>query len=194
MNNCIEEFVKIYRPSDNLVKPDNELLSFANQILPKEIVELWVNYGFGEYGDGLIKVVDPRDYMNSLYTWLGGTDFNKIPILVTAFGDVFYYRKLNETENDICLLDIHYRNIIVCTWNYKEFFNGYLFDEKIKQKVLRKLFYDKAVKTLGKLGYDEIYFFKPALCLGGAEDIKYLAKGNGRVHQIVLFKLGNQSN
>ena len=61
-------------------------------MLPKEIIELWEEYGFGEYGDGLLKVVDPREYMNSLYTWLGQKDFNKIPIIVTAFGDIFYYR------------------------------------------------------------------------------------------------------
>ena len=63
----ITNFVKAYAPGKELAKPDETLLEFANQMLPPEIVYLWNEYGFGDYGDGLIKVVDPRDYMDSLY-------------------------------------------------------------------------------------------------------------------------------
>lgn len=98
MNNCISKFIEKFKPGVNLQKPDEEILNFGKQMLPKEIIELWEEYGFGEYGDGLLKVVDPREYMNSLYTWLGQKDFNKIPIIVTAFGDIFYYRKLEDNE------------------------------------------------------------------------------------------------
>ena len=52
-------------------------------------------------------LVDPRDYMHSLYTWLGKQDFNKIPIMVSAFGDIFYYRNLDDNENDVSMLNIH---------------------------------------------------------------------------------------
>ena len=97
----IKKFVENYKPGENLTKPDEKILEFGKQMLPPEIIYLWENYGFGDYGNGIIKVVDPRDYMNSLYTWLGGQDFNKIPIMVSAFGDIFYYRKLEENENDI---------------------------------------------------------------------------------------------
>ena len=92
----IDNFVKEYIPGDNLIKPDEEILKFGKEMLPPEILYLWENYGFGEYANGLLKVVDPRDYMNSLYTWLGGVDYNKIPIIVSAFGDIFYYRKLED--------------------------------------------------------------------------------------------------
>ncbi|MBP3800413.1 MAG: hypothetical protein J6I85_00020 [Clostridia bacterium] len=71
MNNCISKFIEKVKPGENLQKPDEEILNFGKQMLPKEIIELWEEYGFGEYGDGLIKVADPREYMNSLYTWLG---------------------------------------------------------------------------------------------------------------------------
>ena len=94
-------FLENYAPGAELTKPDETLMNFGRQMLPPEILYLWENYGFGDYGNGLLKVVDPRDYMGSLYTWLGGQDFNKIPLFVTAFGDIFYYRRLDETENDI---------------------------------------------------------------------------------------------
>lgn len=191
MNNCLSRFIEKYKPGENLKKPDEKLLNFGKQMLPEEIIYLWEKYGFGEYGDGIIKVVDPRDYMNSLYTWLGGQDFNKIPIIVTAFGDIFYYRKIDENENDVSLLDIHYREIEVCGYSYQEFFEDYILDEDIIKDVLRVDLYKQAVDKLGKLNYDEIFFFTPALALGGGEDIKYIKKGNGAVHQKVLLEISN---
>lgn len=189
MNSCMKRFLELYKPQENLTKPDDEILNFGRQMLPEEIVELWEEYGFGEYGDGLIKVIDPREYMNSLYTWLGQKDFNKIPIIMTAFGDIFYYRKLEDNENDISILDIHYRKIDVCTYSYEDFFEGYISDKNIIKRVLRKDLFNEAVKTLGQLKYEEIFFFAPALVLGGAENIKYVKKGKANVHHQVLLQI-----
>ena len=161
-------------------------------MLPKEIIDLWEGHGFGEYGDGLIKVVDPREYMNSLYSWLGRKDLSRIPIIVTAFGDIFYYRKLANNENDVSMLNIHYRKIEACGSSYQDFFERYLPDKGVIKKVLRADLYQKAVKKLGKLDYQDIFFFVPALVLGGSEDIKYIEKGNGAVHQMVLLAIENK--
>jgi len=186
----ITNFVKEYVPGKEMKKPDEKLLEFANQMLPPEIVYLWTTYGFGDYGDGLIKVVDPRDYMHSLYCWLGGQDFHKIPIMVSAFGDIFYYRKLENDVNDVSMLDIHYRRIDVCAFSYEEFFEEYISDPEIKENVLRKDLFDQATKKLGSLKHNEAFFFVPALVLGGGEDIKYVSKGDASTHQHVLLELG----
>lgn len=188
----INKFVNNYKPGENLKKPDEKILEFGRQMLPPEIIYLWENYGFGDYGNGIIKVVDPRDYMNSLYIWLGGQDFNKIPIMVSAYGDIFYYRKLEENENDVSLLNIHYRKIETCTYSYQEFFGKYIIDPIIKESILREKLYNEAINTLGNLQHNEIFFFVPALVLGGAEDIKYVKKGDANVHQQVLFEIGNK--
>lgn len=192
MHNCISKFLKKYKPGNNIQKPDEEILNFGKQILPEEIIELWVDYGFGEYGDGLIKVVDPREYINSLYSWLGRKDFNRIPIIVTAFGDIFYYRKLANSENDVSLLNIHYRRTEVCGFSYQDFFERYILDKDVIKKVLRDDLYKQAVKKLGKLSYKDIFFFVPALVLGGSENIKYIEKGNGVIHQMLLLQIGNK--
>ncbi|MFR3156439.1 MAG: T6SS immunity protein Tdi1 domain-containing protein [Christensenellales bacterium] len=192
MSNCISKFIEKFKPVVNLQKPDEEILNFGKQMLPKEIIELWEEYGFGEYGDGLLKVVDPREYMNSLYTWLGQKDFNKIPIIVTAFGDIFYYRKLEDNENDVSLLNIHYRKVEACGYSYQEFFEKYILDEDIIKNVLRADLYKQAVKELGKLDYKDIFFFIPALVLGGREELKYIKKGNGAVHHQVLLQIGQE--
>ncbi len=192
MDNCMKKFIKKFKPSKNLQKPDEETLSFYKKILPKEIIELWEEYGFGEYGDGLIKIINPKDYINNLYMWLGQIDYTKIPIIVTAFGDIFYYRKLEDDRNDISVLDIHYRKIIVCSYSYQEFFKKYIIDKKVIKNVLRDSLYKKAIKKLGKLNDKDIFFFVPALILGGKEDIKYIDKGNGIIQQQILFELGSK--
>lgn len=191
-NTIIDNFVKVFKPGDNLTKPDEKILEFGKKKLAEEIIYLWENYGFGEYADGLLKVIDPRDYMNSLYTWLGGIDYNKIPIMVSAFGDIFYYRKLENNENDISILDIHYRKIEVCAWSYQDFFKKYIINNETIKNILREDLYNEAIKVLGNLKYNEIFYFAPALILGGAEDIKYLKKGDANVHHQVLFQMGNK--
>lgn len=190
MRTCIGKFIKKYKPGENLQKPDDEILNFGKQMLPSEIVGLWENYGFGEYGDGLIKVVDPREYMNNLYAWLGRQDLNRIPIIVTAFGDIFYYRKLENNENDVSMLNIHYRRTEACGFSYQDFFERYILNRDVIKHVLRIDLYKQAVKKLGKLDYKDIFFFTPALVLGGGENIKYIEKGNGVVHQQVLLMIG----
>ena len=187
----IDRFIAEYKPGNDLVKPDKELLDFGRQMLPPEILYLWETYGFGEYGNGFIKVVDPRDYMHSLYTWLGKQDFSKIPLFVSAFGDIFYYRKLEGEENDISMLDIHYRKVEVCGYSYQEFFEGYILDENVKENVLRRALFNEATAKLGALAVNECFFFVPALVIGGAEDIKHVQKGDANVHQHLLFELGN---
>ena len=192
MDNCMKKFIKKFKPSKNLQKPDEETLSFYKKILPKEIIELWEEYGFGKYGDGLIKIVNPKDYINNLYMWLGQIDYTKIPIIVTAFGDIFYYRKLDNDKNDVSMLNIHYREIIVCSYSYQSFFEKYITDRKVIKNVLRDNLYKKSIKKLGRLNDKDIFFFVPALVLGGREDIKYIDKGNGIIQQRILFEIGSK--
>lgn len=160
--------------------------------MPNEIIELWEEYGFGEYGNGLIKVGNPRDYMNSLYVWLGRINYTKIPIIVTVFGDIFYYRKLEDDKNDVSMLDIHYRKIAVCSYSYQDFFEKHIVDKKVIKNILRINLYKKTAKKLGVLNYNDIFFFVPTLVLGGKEDIKYIDRGNGVVHQHILFEIGSK--
>ena len=188
----IDNFVKVYKPGIDLTKPDEKILEFGRQMLPQEIIYLWETYGFGEYADGFLKVVDPRDYMNSLYTWLGNVDYNKIPIMVSAFGDIFYYRKLENNENDISMLNIHYRRVDICAWSYQLFFEKFIIDSENRKKILKEDLYNEAVESLGKLKYNEIFYFTPALVIGGAEDIKFVKKGDAKVHHQVLFQIGNK--
>ena len=82
--------------------------------------------------------------------------------------------------------------MIECGSSYQYFFERYLLDKGVIKKVLRSDLYKQAVKKFGRPGYQDIFFFTPALVLGGGEDIKYIEKGNGTVHQMVLLAIGNK--
>lgn len=187
--NIIDNFINLYEPSKDLKKPNPEIIKAFTNKLPKEIIELWTKYGFGSYGNGIIKVINPLEYMNVLFAWLGKRDFTKIPIFITAFGDIFYYRQLTPTENDISLLNIHTRKISVCGYSYQEFFNRYIKSDLMNYNLRKDLFIESKEK-LGNLSTKEIYFFVPALILGGAENIKYVQKGHAVTHQNLLLELG----
>lgn len=183
-------FLRRFEPSENLVKPTADVLDWYRDKLPEDLLYFWTQYGFGNYGKGLLKIVEPSGYMDSFYTWLGKEDFSKLPVLVTAFGDIFYYRKLADENEDVSLLDIHYRQINVCDYSLSGFFEDYIVEEEIINKVLRKSLFEESVDKLGLLNDEEIFYFQPALIAGGAEEIKYIDKGSASVHQLVLFQMG----
>ncbi len=189
-NKNFSKFIEKFEPADDLIKPIEEELNNFMDILPSELLDFWKEYGFGNYGDGIIKVINPLDYMGNLYEWLGKEDFSKLPILVTGFGDIFYYRKLSETDEDICFLNIHYRNITVCSYSLEEFFKSYIIDDDNCSKILRKELFEQACATKGRLKQNEIYFFVPALVIGGKESAESIDKGDANVHQSLLFQLG----
>lgn len=190
LNDSFLQFTKVFKPSSDLVKPTKEELKQFEDILPSQLLNFWKEYGFGNYGNGIIKVINPLDYMESLYEWIGKEDFSKLPILVTGFGDIFYYRKLSEVDEDICLLNIHYRNITVCSYSLESFFESYIVDEDNYSGILKKELFDQAYTVKGNLKPNDIYFFVPSLILGGKESVESIDKGNVNVHQSLLFQLG----
>ena len=189
-NTTFSHFTKIFKPSNDLVKPTEEELKQFENVLPSELLNFWQEYGFGNYGDGIIKVINPLDYMESFYEWLGVEDFSKIPILLTSFGDIFYYRKLQEDVEDICLLSIHYRNSTVCSYSFQDFLKSYIVNEEICNEVLRKKLFQKAYIEKGYLEPTQIYFFVPALVLGGKESVELIDIGDANAHQSLLLQLG----
>lgn len=188
--NLFDDFLLKYPPTERLRKPSEEVLNQFRNRLPAELLDFWQTYGFGNYGNGLLKVVDPNDYADNLYTWLGGENPARIPIMVTGFGNILYYRKLTDTVSDIALLDIHHRRTDVCAYSFGEFVQ-LLTDEKASESLLYKTLFGQAFEKCGPLAENEVFFFVPALALGGSESVASVGKGNAMVHQRLLFDLMN---
>lgn len=185
-----DKFLNKYALGIELQTPTSQTVEKFQNTLPKELLGFWQEYGFGDYGNGLLKVINPEDYKDILYTWLGEENPNKVPILMTAFGNLFYYRKLSETDDDVCMLDIHYRQIINCGNSFNEFFEEFIVNDGIEEKLLNKKLFENAVKEKGILDEDEIFLFAPALAWGGSETVECIQKGNAVIHQQLLFEMG----
>ncbi len=182
-------FLNKYPPGKNLRKPTAGMLKQFKGKLPEELLGFWQEYGFGNYGGGLLKIIYPADYADALTLWLGKQE-NCYPILMTGFGTIIIYRKLSETADDMCLLDIHYRRTGSFSISFLDFFERILPDESFAEQFLRVDLFQEASAKLGGLAENEIFFFAPALALGGAESIQYIQKGNAVVHQRLLFEMG----
>ncbi len=184
-----DRFVNKYPPGNNLRKPTAEVLEQFQGKLPAELLDFWQDYGFGNYGGGLLKIIDPTDYMDTLALWLGEQE-DCFPILMTGFGTLFIYRKRSETADDMCMLDIHYRRSGSFSTGFSNFFERILPAENFAEQFLREDLFQEASAKHGVLAENEIFFFAPALAFGGAESIRYIEKENAVVHQRLLFEMG----
>jgi hypothetical protein len=181
-------FLEKYRPSNTEIA-NEELVNRYAHVLPSSMIDLWRTKGLGKYNDGLIEVVNPDDFQDDLERILGRKAPNYVPIAITGFGELFYFRKLTAVDEDVCVFDPHYNQIETCVWSLTDFFNGYLCDDNIIKEVLRAELFKASLKKTGPLDKNEIFFFVPALALGGTESVEFVQKGNCQVHLRVLFQL-----
>ncbi|MCI5054654.1 MAG: DUF1851 domain-containing protein [Flavobacteriales bacterium] len=170
------------------LKPET-IKKFEGVFLTSEIVELWKNHGLASLDQGLVRLIDPEEYEDTLATWLGKRIETYIPIAISAFGELFYYRKLTDEDDDICMIDPHYKRIDNCGWSLDSFLNDFLCDPQIKTEVLRENTFKASVKKNGALKVGEIYMFTPALALGGSEEADYTEVGSAKVHLDLLFQM-----
>lgn len=82
-------FVSKYPPGNDLRKPTAETLEQFQGKVPAELLNFWQEYGFGNYGGGLLKIIDPTDYIDTLTLWLGEQE-GCLPILMTGFGTLLF--------------------------------------------------------------------------------------------------------
>jgi len=184
---ALTRFLKKYQPTST-VKVENELVNRYAHILPSSLINLWKTKGLGKYNDGLIELINPDDFQDELEKTLKRKVPNYVPIAISGFGELFYYRKLTAVDEDVCVFDPHYKQIETCVWGLVDFFNGYLCDEYIMTEVLRTELFKAALKKLGNLRNNEIFFFVPPLALGGKESVDRLAKGNCQIHLDLLLQ------
>lgn len=185
----LQAFIEKHQPGKNLQKATQSKLDQYSTRLPASILELWRGYGFGSYSGGLIRLIDPEIYNDTLYTWLGKKNDKRIPLALSAFGELFYYRDLGSGAEDVSVLKVHYKSIDVCSWSLMDFFNDYLCDDEMIEEVLRQELFREALEKHGSLKNDEIYSFVPALAMGGAAQVEFIKKANALVHLDLLFQM-----
>ncbi len=187
-------FLERFPPCTRVVPAEVALIERYRDLLPEPLIELWSRVGLGPYGGGLLHIIDPDTYKELLYGWLmyEEEDPSRLPIALSAFGTLFYYRRLTNEDEDVAYIDIHHRQSDVCAWSLVEFFNAYLLDEAVIENGLWADLYKAAVAKLGAPDREEIFFFEPTLALGGIRDVEHVNKGSAPVHIDLLLQLALQ--
>lgn len=185
----LESFKSHYKPALDCTPASEETIRKYEDKIPESLMEIWKTTGFGKYNNGLIEFVNPADFESCLWTWLGREVPHYVPFAISAFGELFYYRRLTEVDEDICIIDIQYRKIETLIWSMDGFLNELLPDEEDRNMWLREALFTEAIQQIGPLEKHEVFTFTPILAFGGAEEVDYLKKGNAQVYLDLVFQL-----
>ena len=194
----LETFIATHKPSPKNTRASAETIAFYRGVLLDSLLELWQTTGFGFYGDGLIQVINPDDYKEILWAWLlRDEDMTRLPIALSAFGDIFYYRNLNdednedddETHEDVSFLDPHTPESGCTVWSLNDFFNEWICDSEIIEKFLDKDMLKAATEKHGELEENQIFTFVPALKLGGRRSAEHIDRCDAKCQLDVLLQL-----
>jgi len=141
--------------------------------VPDEVIELWQRYGYGTFGQGFFRIIDPRAYELGIGDVLGKVtgEATAVPIMVTGLGDVITW----EAPEGVTL--IRYRlgdtkglGYTFETWIKLVEWDG---EEELSETYDWDLF-PQAVEAHGAPAFDESFVFVPLLSLGGEERVENL--------------------
>lgn len=185
----LENFKKEFKPAAGCIPAAAETLERYKNKVPESLIEVWKTSGLGKYNDGLIEFINPADFEDNLWTWLGREVPNYVPFAISGFGELFYFRKLTEDDEDVCLVDIQYRKIETLVWSMEEFLDDFLPNVVERKLWLREDLFKKAINQYGKIEKNEVFTFVPILAMGGLDEIEYIQKGNAQVYQDLVFQM-----
>jgi len=185
----LEKFKTYFEPTSNCVPASEEIMKRYKEKVPEVLLDIWKTSGIGKYNDGLIELISPEDFEPNLWIWLGKEFTTYVPFAVTGFGELIYYRKLTETDEDVCMIDIQHRKIEVFTWSMESFFEDFLTSPENRNIWFRQELFEKAISEKGVLLKNEVFTFVPILAIGGAEELQCLQKGSAQVYQELVFQM-----
>lgn len=154
--------------------------------LPKQILQIWEEYGFGSFLDGFLRVVNPADFRDIL-TRISFVGKKSIPIFVTVLGDMIVWQK----NSYLTILRFRHGTFFIMGKGFTYFFDD-LLDKEYLEKFLKPKNYYEVLQKQGSVAYDECFGYVPLLCLGGFEDVEHLKKCKILEHmELILSAIGS---
>ncbi|GAA1847105.1 GAD-like domain-containing protein [Microbacterium koreense] len=152
-----------------------EMIEAYRGRVPDEIIEIWENYGYGTFGEGFLRVINPAEYEAAIGDCIGKTqgDGVSIPLMVTGLGDLITWEP--SLGGLVCLLFREGRGVglgAARTFLALTRMDG---AEHLSETLNWDIFPD-AVTAHGPLPFDESFIFVPLLSLGGPAHVENLHK------------------
>lgn len=160
-------------------KVPSEIIEKYKNLVPKEIIDLWQEYGFGTFMQGYFKSVNPEEYIDILqecsqrYT-------DSVVLFATGMGDLVLW-----ADGYVRLLNFRYGVLKTVMPNFLYFFKS-LDSEKFRDEYLKWKPYPEAVENWGELSYEDCFGYTPLLGLGGAEKVENLKKVKLKEHILII--------
>jgi hypothetical protein len=177
-------FIKKHQPAIGCALVSEETIQRYQGILPDGLLDHWRTMGWCGYGKGLIWVVNPDDFRDTLKEWLGPAAEGAHAVARTAFGNIAYVN-----DEGTYYIDVHLNMILKQVKNVEAFFWLTLCDNDFLNNVLDRKRFQQALSRLGVLEPDECYAYAPALALGGPGTAETLIKVKMMEHLSILAQL-----
>ena len=186
----LQPFLNRYPPS-RVQRADPELLRAYRRVLSESLLDVWEQVGLGQYADGLLTLIDPRQYAATLQGWLmrDSPDPDRVPLALSAFGTLLYYRRLSGRDEDVAYIDTVYSASAVVAWSLDACFNEVLCSEGGAEALLAPELFSECRELHGPLQPGQIYAYVPALSLGGSADARHAQPSDALVHLDMLLQL-----
>lgn len=156
---ALHRFVKTHPSVPGQKSASHELVATYKDILPAALLELWRKKGLGFYGAQKLALIDPRPWQSVLDNWIspGPDGVPRIPIALTSFGTLVYYRKLTQADEDVASIDPVSGEMHVLAWNLLDFFNQFLCQETTPEPLFLPDMALAAAQECGQLAPGEVY-------------------------------------
>ena len=164
-----------------------ELIHAYQDKLPKQIIQIWEEYGFGSFMNGFLRTINPNEFQNILQRayFMG---MKSIPVFVTALGDMIVW----EENSYLTILRFRHGTFSIMEKGFNYFLND-LTDDEYVEEFLKPINYYIALQNQGAIGYDECFGYVPLLCLGGPEDPDWLKKVKLLEHMELILAIADCS-
>ena len=103
----LSTFVQHHPPIEPMTRASAQLLDAYAGRVPDSVLALWRAHGLGRYGASGLRLVDPREWQAVLDRWIVSPpdDAQRVPIALTPFGCLVYWRKLGPSDEDVASID-----------------------------------------------------------------------------------------
>lgn len=160
-------------------KVPTEIIEKYSTLVPKEIIDIWEQYGFGTFMQGYLKSVNPEEFIEILQ--VSSQRYNEsIVLFATGMADLVLW-----ADGFVRLLNFRYGIHKTLLPNFFHFFEM-LEAEFFLNEYLNWQPYPEALKLYGELNYDECFGYTPLLGLGGEEKVENLKKVKLKEHILII--------
>jgi len=182
-----DAFHRALGPGDKYRDLDDEAIERLSARLPAELMELLRSDGLCRYGGQLFFTVDDKDFEPARLAWVpnvpDATIFGR-----TALGTLYLWVP-EEEAGGVHVLMPHIGRVSLLGTDITWFFDGTLTDKVYIDDGLLRGWTAKAEQHAGRLEWDEMYGYEPALALGGRGRVEAIRRFKMNEHQLLLSQL-----